>query len=71
MNRLNRMCEYSPMFGMDMKTNEFVFEPDAAWMKDTKLLWGIRDAVRRPSLNRYYEHRTEGWLDLDGLTDNA
>ena len=55
------------MFRMDTKTSEFVFEPDAAWMRTSKVLWGIRDAVRRPSQDRFMEHRTEGWLDLDSM----
>lgn len=45
MNRLNLLCAYAPLYRMDLERNVFV-----PWdCEYNRMMFGIRDAVRRPS----------------------
>lgn len=59
MNRLNKLCAFCPLYELDLVNNTL-----RVWdIPENRLVFGIRDAVRRPSEMTFDTLHDEVWND--------
>ena len=59
MNRLNKLCAFCPLYELDLMNNAI-----RVWdIPENRLVFGIRDAVRRPSKVTFDTLCDEVWDD--------